>query len=102
MSNSIERVHLTVDGVTHALGPLEHVDDLRDQILRAARDAGGFLNVTLDGGQRLSFFVTSTTSIVISVTTAPFGSDTPGGDYEPWDADIPDHYNDGDTPYDIV
>lgn len=102
MPNSIERVHLTVDGSTFALGPLETLDDLRDQVLRAARAAGGFLNVTVDGGQRLSFFVTTTTSIVIAVATVPLSADTADGRGLQHTPGIDRDYNDGDIPFDVI
>ncbi|MDF2990821.1 MAG: hypothetical protein K0S37_1335 [Microbacterium sp.] len=102
MGNSIERVTLTVDGTSFALGPLESLDDLRDQTLRAARAAGGFLNITADGGQRLSFFVTGTTSIVISVSTVPLNAQTADGDSRDWRPGGPSYYEDDDAPFDII
>jgi hypothetical protein len=65
MSNSIERIHLVIDGTSHKLSPKARVDDLEAQILQATRDGGGFARVTLDRGQRLSIFVSSTSSIQI-------------------------------------
>lgn len=102
MSNSIERTQLTVDGSTYALGPLESIDDLRSQVLRAARAGGGFLNVTVDGGQRLSFFVTGTTSIVIAVTTVRLNAHTADGGSPSYVAETAQDYGDGDVPYDII
>lgn len=102
MSNSIERTHITVDGVTHALGPLERLDDLKAQVLKAARAAGGFVNVTVDGGQRLSFFVTSATSIVISVATVALDGETADGDRRGRDLTGVSEYDDGDVPYDLI
>lgn len=102
MGSSIERVGLTVNGATFALGPLEGLDDLREQILRAARAGGGFLNVTTDGGQRLSFFVTAATPIVISISTVPLDAHTADGDPGDWRTDAPPDYQDDDMPYDII
>ncbi|MBD8207782.1 hypothetical protein IFU08_12360 [Microbacterium sp. CFBP 8790] len=65
MSNSIERIHLVVDGIRHDLGPEKGMDDLEAQILEAIRSGGGFVRATLDRGQRLSIFVSSTSSIQI-------------------------------------
>lgn len=102
MGNSIERVAVTVDGTSFALGPLESLDDLREQTLRAARAAGGFLNVTADGGHRLSFFVTTTTSIVISVSTVPLIAQTADGDPRVWLPDIATDYDEDDIPFDTI
>ncbi|MGN7969307.1 hypothetical protein [Microbacterium sp. 22296] len=102
MPNSIERIHLTVDGSTFALGPLEGLDDLRAQVLRAARAGGGFLNVTVDGGQRVSFFVTTTTSIVIAVATVPLSADTADGRRLRYTPEVDRDYSDGDIPFDVI
>jgi hypothetical protein len=102
MSKSIERTQLTVDGSTYALGPLENLDDLRSQVLRAARAGGGFLNVTVDGGQRLSFFVSAATSIVIAVTTVPLTVHTADGERPAHVVETTQDYGDGDIPYDII
>ncbi|MFV9424949.1 hypothetical protein [Microbacterium sp. S1037] len=102
MGGSIERITLTVDGSSYALGPLESLDDLREQILRAAHAAGGFLNVTADGGQRFIFFVTAATSIVISIATVPL--EGPAADQDPtgWRSSIPPDYEDDDIPFDTI
>lgn len=102
MVKSIERVHLTVDSITYALGPLESLDDLRSQVLRAARAAGGFLNVTVDGGQRLSFFVTATTSIIIAVDTVRLHANTADGDRPTYHSEVVGDYDDGDVPFDVI
>ncbi|WZH35163.1 MAG: hypothetical protein PIR02_10245 [Microbacterium enclense] len=102
MGSSIERIRLVVDGASFALGPLEGLDDLREQVLRAARAAGGFLNVTVDDGQRLSFFVTSTTSIVISVSTVPLDAHTADVNSHHWELGAIPDYNEGDIPFDII
>ncbi len=102
MSNSIERTQLTVDGSTYALGPLESIDDLQSQVLRAARAGGGFLNVTVDGGQRLSFFVSSTTSVVIAVTTVRLNALTADGERTSYVAETVQDYGDGDVPFDVI
>ncbi len=69
MSQSIERLHLTIDGVSHALAPMENVAGLKADVLAATRAGGGFLDVTIDGGQRLSIFITGRTSITIVAAT---------------------------------
>ncbi len=102
MGNSIERISVTVDGASFQLGPLESLDDLRKQVLRAARAAGGFLNVTANGGQRLSFFVTSATSIVVSVSTVPLDTATADGDPDSLRPRTVTEYEDDDIPYDII
>ncbi|MDF2666745.1 MAG: hypothetical protein K0R81_2595 [Microbacterium sp.] len=102
MGSSIERISLTVNGTSYALGPLEGLDDLREQILRAARATGGFLNVTADGGQRLSFFVTSATAIVISVSTVALHADTADGTPARCGEDAFSGYEDDDIPFDII
>lgn len=102
VSDSIERIHLTVDGATHALGPLERLDDLKRQVLAAIAHLGGFLDVNVDGGQHLSILITPASSITIAVATVRLDSGTadknptgrcPGdtGDFE-----------DGDVPFDII
>ena len=102
MGSSIERISLTVNGVSYALGPLEALVDLREQILRAARAAGGFLNVTADGGQRLTFFVTAATAIAISVSTVALNSDTADGTSGRGAGDAFSDYEDDDIPFDII
>lgn len=69
MPQSIERLHLTIDGVSHALAPMESVAGLKADVLAATRAGGGFLDVTVDGGQRLSIFITARTSITIVAAT---------------------------------
>lgn len=70
MPDSVERVHLTVNGVTYALSPLEDVGDLRSRVLRAIDAGSGFLDVTVDDGQHLVFYVTASTNITIAVSRA--------------------------------
>lgn len=102
MGNSIERIYITVDGATHALGPLEQLDDIKAQILAAAAQAGGFLDVCVDGGQRLSIFVTASSSISIAVATARLDAAT--ADENPSNRNLGDEqdYEDGSIPFDII
>ncbi|MFS0794813.1 hypothetical protein [Microbacterium sp. 1P10AE] len=103
MQQSIERAHLTIGGVTHALAPTEDVRELKDGIVQAIRAGGDFVEVTIDTGQRLSFLIAAPVSVVISVETVPIAADTADRPTEPWrpgyDYDIA--YDD-DTPYDTI
>lgn len=75
MPQSIERLHLTIDGTSHALAPIENVAGLKADILAAIRAGGGFLDVTVDGGHRLSIFITTHTSITIVAATVRMDTD---------------------------
>lgn len=75
MSHTIERLHISVEGVTHALAPLETVGNLKRDITEVIRAGGGFVDVSVDGGQRLSIFFTSTTPVTISAKTVRVDSD---------------------------
>ncbi|KEP75415.1 hypothetical protein HR12_34310 [Microbacterium sp. SUBG005] len=102
MTGSIERVQITVDAVTYALSPLEGLDDIRAQILNAARARGGFLDVMADGGQRLSFFVTSTTSIVIAVSTVLIDETTACDERRSGASGMNHEHGEDDLPFDII
>lgn len=102
MTSSIDRVQLTVDAATYALSPLEGLDDIRAQIMKAVRAGGGFLNVTVDGGQRLCFFVTAATSIVIAVSTVSIGQDAEDGERRSKDACPIHEHGDDELPFDII
>ena len=101
MSQSIERLRISVDGVSHALAPLEHADDLRRQTLAAVHSGGGFLTVTTDDGSKLSILVTPTTSVTISVVTVPLQGDTADAQQAFW-APPSMNYDDDDTPFDVI
>ncbi|MDZ5144494.1 hypothetical protein [Microbacterium testaceum] len=101
MGQSIERLRIAVDRVSHALGPLEHADDLRRQILAAVHAGGGFLTVTTDDGSKLSILVTSATSVTISVVTVHLQEDTADAHQAVW-APPPFSYDDDDTPFDVI
>jgi len=49
--------------------------DLKRDIARAVHDGGGFVDVSADGGERLSILFTSTTPVTISVRTMHVNSD---------------------------
>ncbi|SDO59499.1 hypothetical protein SAMN04487848_1629 [Microbacterium sp. ru370.1] len=102
MTSSIERVQITVDATTYALSPLEGLDDIRAQIMNAVRAGGGFLNVTADGGQRLCFFVTASSSIVVAVSTVSIGQDTADGERRSRDACPILEHGDDELPFDII
>jgi len=102
MSQTIERIHLTVAGLTYALAPLESVGDLKRAVVEAVRAGGGFVDLTLDDGQRLSILVASASQIVISAQTVPLDSSHADGERydqlhlaEPWDGEE-------DTPFDLI
>ncbi|WP_076672849.1 MULTISPECIES: hypothetical protein [unclassified Microbacterium] len=102
MGESIERVQLTVGDATYPLAPLEAVKEIEAQVLGATRAGGGFLRVTTDGGQRLSIFVTPTTSIVIASNTVMLEGAEADGDASTRHAQPPDMFGEGDTPYDYI
>ncbi|MEV7827335.1 hypothetical protein [Microbacterium enclense] len=102
MSNTIERTHLTLDGSTYALAPLEDADDVRSQILRAVRAGGGFVIVTSDGGQQLSFFVSATTSVLIAVETVQLKAGTADGGDQVSSFESSGDYGGGDIPFDVI
>lgn len=79
MPQSIERLHLTIDGVSHALAPTESVAGLKADVLAATRAGGGFLDVTVDGGQQLSILITARTSITIVAATVRMDTDDADG-----------------------
>ncbi|MBD8478947.1 hypothetical protein [Microbacterium sp. CFBP 8794] len=98
MPNSIERIHLVVDGSLHELGPEERVDDLEAQILQATRAGGGFVRATLDRGQRLSIFVSSTSSIQIVASNVQ--PDHASADDDDHDERWPNFIDDEARPFD--
>ncbi|MEV7757898.1 hypothetical protein AB0O16_07260 [Microbacterium sp. NPDC089180] len=102
MSDSIERVQLTVGQTTFPLAPLEAVKEIEAQVLGATRAGGGFLRVTTDGGQRLSIFVASTTSIVITSNTVALDSAAADGDASVRQSQPPDVFGECDDPYDYL
>ncbi|MGN7188000.1 hypothetical protein [Microbacterium enclense] len=102
MSPSIERLMISVGGVTYALAPTEHVDDLKAEITHQVRSGGGFVDVTIDDGQRLSFLITPASTVTIAAKTVHLdidGADRQGN--ESWGAGTPITY-DGDSPYDLI
>ncbi|MEX8058615.1 hypothetical protein [Microbacterium sp. 16-032] len=101
MGQSIERLRIAVDGVSHALAPLEHADDLRRQVLAAVHAGGGFLTVTTDDGSKLSILVTPATSVTISVVTVHLQEDTADAQQAAW-APPSMNYDDDDTPFDVI
>lgn len=102
MSQSIERLHLTVDGVTHALSPLETVEALKDVVLAAAQAGGGFLDVTVDGGERLSIYITLTSSITIAAATVGMDTGNADGEAPTWSPASGGNLFDGDAPWDVI
>lgn len=102
MGDSIERVQLTVGDATYPLSPLEAAEEIEAQIVGATRAGGGFLRVTTDGGQRLSIFVTSTTSIVIASDTVVLDGLEADGGASVRRAQPPDVFGEGDNPYDYI
>ncbi|WP_432733101.1 hypothetical protein [Microbacterium sp. MM2322] len=84
MSNSIERIHLIVDGSLHEVSSEARVDDLEAQILQATRAGGGFIRTTLDRGQRLSIFISPTSSIQIVASNVRPGQASDDDDDEQW------------------
>lgn len=100
MSQSIQRLHLIIDGATHALAPMENVDGLKANVLAAARAGGGFLDVTVDGGQRLSIYVTVNSSITIVAATVGMDTGSADGESPAPDRDRDDIYFDGETSWD--
>jgi hypothetical protein len=101
MAHSIERTRITVDGVPHALAPLETADDLRRQTLAAIRAGGGFLTFTSDDGSKVSILVTPGTSVTISATTVPVRSD-PADEEPPIWTPPSVAYDDDGTPFDVI
>lgn len=100
MAHSIERVHVTIDGVTHALAPLENADDLRRQILSAVYAQGGFLTVTTDDGRKMSILVTPATSATIAVETVHLSS--PSAEPQRVDRPTPRTHDEDDMPFDLI
>ncbi|KZE43297.1 hypothetical protein AVW09_00715 [Microbacterium sp. T32] len=101
MQQTIERVHLTVAGVTHHLSPLEDAGDLKSAVLHAVRTGGDFVEVSLDAGQRLSFLITATTPVVIAVETVVIATETADRTAETWRPEF-DVTTEGETPYDLL
>ncbi|MXS75466.1 hypothetical protein AB0870_18360 (plasmid) [Microbacterium proteolyticum] len=103
MTQSIERVQLTVNGATHALAPLESVGDIEAQVLGATRAGGGFITVTLDGGERLSIFVSAAaSSITIASSTVRLDSGLADGGGGGWRNHSGQVFDDEESPYDII
>lgn len=102
MPQSIERLHLTVDGMTHALSPLEDVDRLKADVLAAARAGGGFLDVSVDGGERLSIYITPASSITISAATLRIDTGNADGESPPWSSAPGTTCYDADTTWDVI
>ncbi|WP_307450597.1 MULTISPECIES: hypothetical protein [Microbacterium] len=102
MSSSIERLMITVGEVTYALAPMEHVDELKAAIIAELRAGGGFVDITVDDGQRISVLITPTSVITITARTVHLEFERADGqDREGWNPGAPIVY-DGDTPYDII
>lgn len=75
MSNTIERVHISVNGVTYALSPLEQVGEIKATVLSALHEGGGFVDVTANGGERISILITAPIELTISAASFTLDSD---------------------------
>lgn len=92
----------TVDGVTHALSPLEDADRLKADVLAAARVRGGFLDVSVDGGECLSIYVSPASSITISAATIKINTGSTDGESPALSSDPDATYYDGDTTGNVI
>lgn len=103
MPQTIDRLHIAVAGSAYPLAPLESVEDLKSAIVQAVRAGGGFVEVALDDGRRLSVLVVPTTSVLIFSQTVPLDTGdadsyrygttgTPAGPFD---------YQD-DSPFDLI
>ncbi|MDU0328469.1 hypothetical protein RWH43_17050 [Microbacterium sp. KSW2-21] len=101
MSPTIERLHLTIAGITYALAPMENVEAIKTTIIHAVHAGGGFLNLTLDSGQFLSVLVTPTSVVTLAVESVRLTHGASDGDNGRWASGIPFEY-DGDAPYDFI
>lgn len=101
MSQSIERLFLTVADVTFTLAPTEHADVLKTEIARQVQSGGGFVDVTVDDGQRLSFLVTPTSVITIAARTVHLDTEEADGHRPAWDPGAPAIYDD-QAPWDTI
>lgn len=102
MSQTIERLRIAVADVTYALAPVEHLDALKATITAAVQAGGGFVDLTLDDGRRLSLLVTPSSFITIVVETLRLDSGTADGEQtRDWGSEVGIDY-DADTPFDII
>lgn len=102
MSQTIERLRIAVANVTYALAPLEHLDDVKAAITQAVHAGGGFVDLTLDSGRRLSLLVTTSSVITIVVESLRLDSGTADGEHtHAWEDGVTMDY-DSDTPFDII
>lgn len=102
MSPTIERLSLTVSGVTYQLAPIERLEALKDAIRQAVRAGGDFVDVTVDSGERLSIFLTPTS--VVALATETVRLDTGRADGETGERSHPGlaHPYDDQYPYDVI
>lgn len=102
MSPTIERLRITIADMNYALAPVEHLEDVKAAITAAVHAGGGFVDLTLDNGQRLSVLVTACVLITIVVETLRLDSGTADGEESPgWDVGARADY-DADTTFDII
>lgn len=101
MQSTIDRVHLTVSGVTHALAPTEDAGALKRAVVQAVRDGGDFVDTVLDGGQRLSFLITSTIPVVVTVETMVLDGESADRESTSWRPDFDTTYQE-QSPYDQI
>lgn len=101
MEQSIERVYLTVSGTTHALAPTEDPAEVKRSIVRAVRAGGDFVEVTVDGGQRLNFLIAAAIPVVITVESVTIATGVADRPAEAWSPNGGMTTED-DTPYDFI
>lgn len=85
MSQTMQRISISVNGDVHPLAQGSDVEELKHDVTEAIDAGGRFVEMTVVGNRRVSALVTASTSVTISVETVDFDARDDGDAATPYD-----------------